>query len=77
MTAAGRLPGFLCRGEHMQPIIDFVIQWGPIAVTAAAAAAAALPQGAPGSTWSLIRKGLDFLAMNFGNAKNLAKNVSK
>ena len=50
-----------------------VVQYGPMVVTAAAAAAAVLPQGAPGSAWATVRAMIDVLAMNFGNAKNMPK----
>ena len=51
-------------------ITTFVTTYGPWVVTAAAAAAAALPQAAPGSVWATIRSLIDLLAMNFGNAAN-------
>ncbi len=57
----------------MQTILNDVVFYGPIIITAAAGAAAALPQGQPGSLWAKIRGVVDFLAMNFGNAKNAAK----
>jgi hypothetical protein len=53
--------------------LSYVIDYGPVAVTAAAAAMAVLPQGKPGSTWDSVRSGVNFLAMNFGNAKNARK----
>jgi hypothetical protein len=51
-------------------IIAFLTQWGPIAISAAAAAAAVLPKGTPGTTWGTILAGINLLALNFGNAKN-------
>lgn len=48
-------------------------QYVPYVISAAAAAAAVLPQGAEGSVWYQIRKVIDFLAANFGNAKNVVK----
>ena len=47
-----------------------ILQIVPIVVAAAAAIAAILPQPAEGSKWSLVRKVVDFLAINVGNAKN-------
>jgi len=57
----------------MQTVLNEIAFYGPIIITAAAGAAAALPQGRPGSLWARIRGVVDFLAMNFGNAKNAAK----
>ena len=50
-------------------IIAFLTHWGPIAISAAAAAAV-LPKGTPGTTWGTILAGINLLALNFGNAKN-------
>ena len=44
-----------------------------VVISAASAAAAVLPQGKPGTAWYVIRKAIDFLAMNFGNAANAKK----
>lgn len=57
----------------LQTILDNLAAWVPIVVTAAAAAAAAFPQGQEGSWWYTVRKAIDFLAINFGNAKNAPK----
>jgi hypothetical protein len=43
------------------------------AISAAAAAAVVLPQPKPGTIWATLRTVVDFLAMNFGNAKNTPK----
>lgn len=32
---------------------------------------ALLPQGVPGTAWGAVRKVLDFIGANWGNAKNL------
>ena len=50
-----------------------IVTYGPWVVSAAAAAAAALPQGAPSSTWATVRQVIDLLALNFGNAANKPK----
>ncbi len=60
----------------MQNVINFVTNYWtyvPMIIGAAAAAAAVLPQGTEGTLWYSIRKTIDFLAANFGNAKNVAK----
>lgn len=54
----------------MQAVLESLMHWGPIVISAAAAAAATLPVGAEGSVWAKIRTGIDFLALNIGNAKN-------
>jgi len=54
----------------MKDILVQILGWIPYIVTAAAAAAAALPVPADGTIWSTIRKVIDFLAVNVGNAKN-------
>ena len=54
-------------------IISAITTYGPWVITAAAAAAAALPQGSPGSPWATVRTVIDALALNFGNAKNVTK----
>lgn len=54
-------------------ILSLIATYGPMAIAAASAGAAVLPQGKPGTAWNFIRKGIDFLAFNFGNAKNLPK----
>ena len=48
-----------------------ITTYAPMIISAAAAAATVLPQGAPGSTWGHIRSVIDWLALNFGNAKNM------
>ncbi len=53
----------------MDKIMEYA-EWVPYVIAAASAAAAALPAGAEGSTWFKVRKVIDFLAMNFGRAKN-------
>jgi len=45
----------------------------PIVISAAAAIAAVFPQGKDGGVWYYVRKVIDFLALNFGNAKNAVK----
>ena len=42
----------------------------PIVVTAAAAISALFPTPAEGSKWGIVRKVIDFCAINLGNAKN-------
>lgn len=56
-----------------QQVIDFLVHWVPIVISAAAAAMAVLPQGKPGSTWDSIRSVVNWLALNVGNAKNIKK----
>lgn len=50
-----------------------ILTYGAYAITAAAAAAAVLPQGKPGSAWAVARGVIDALALNLGNAKNVVK----
>ena len=50
-----------------------IATYGPYVIAAAAAAAAVLPQGSPGSVWATIRSIIDALALNMGNAKNVPK----
>lgn len=57
----------------MQTILADILALLPYAISAAAAAAAVLPQGSEGSWWYSARKAIDFLALNFGNAKNTPK----
>lgn len=50
---------------------NLIFQAVTIVVTAAAAIAALTPVPAEGSKWQIVRKVIDFLAINVGNAKNL------
>lgn len=50
---------------------NLIFQVVTIVVTAAAAIAALTPVPAEGSKWQVVRKVIDFLAINVGNAKNL------
>lgn len=43
----------------------------PIVVTAASAISALFPAPAEGSKWTIVRKIIDFCAINLGNAKNV------
>jgi hypothetical protein len=52
-------------------IIGLLTTYGPMIITGAAAAAAALPQAKSGTPWAAVRKVLDLFALNFGNAKNM------
>ena len=54
----------------MQSFFESALAYGPVAITAAAAAAATLPRGTPGTVWFKVRAVIDFLALNFGNARN-------
>ena len=56
--------------NFLQEASHAVITYGPWVVTAASAAAAALPSAKPGSVWAQVRTVIDFLAINFGSAKN-------
>ena len=56
-----------------QELMNYVSEYGPIVIAAAAAAAAVFPQGDPNSWWGKTRRFIDFLALNFGNAKNAPK----
>lgn len=42
----------------------------PIVISAASAISAIFPVPAEGSKWVIVRKAIDFLAINLGNAKN-------
>lgn len=50
-----------------------ILDYLPWIIAGASAASAAMPKAEPGSTWDMIRKGIDFAALNFGNAKNMPK----
>ncbi len=54
----------------MNMIMTWATTYGPLVVTAAAAAAAVFPKGKQGTLWYSVRSLIDFLALNFGNAKN-------
>ena len=54
-------------------IVALLTNYGPIAISAAAAAMAVLPQGKPGSLWDTVRTGVNYLAFNWGNAKNIVQ----
>ncbi len=56
-----------------QTVVKEIAYWVPIVISAAAAAMAVLPQGKTGSTWDSIRTVVNYLALNFGNAKNIKK----
>ncbi len=53
----------------MDKVLEYA-QYIPDVIAAAAAAAAVLPKGEEGSVWAMVRKVIDFLAINFGQAKN-------
>lgn len=55
----------------MQVILNDVVTYGPWVITAAAAAMMALPQGKPGTWWDTTRTVVNFIAMNWGHAKNV------
>lgn len=48
-----------------------ILTYVPVAISAASAAMAVLPQGAPGSAWANVRAVFNVVALNLGNAKNL------
>lgn len=52
---------------------NLIFQVVTVVVTAAAAVAAIFPVPAEGSKWQIVRKVIDFLAINVGNAKNAPK----
>lgn len=54
-----------------QYVPDWVVKYGPWVVTAASAAASALPYPTS-EPWLTLRKVLDWLAFNFGKATNAA-----
>jgi hypothetical protein len=51
--------------------VKTIMQYMPYVISAAAAAAAVLPPAQEGTIWFTVRKVIDFLAINFGNAKNM------
>ncbi len=53
-------------------IVGAVVTYGPMAIAAASAASAALPQTGP-AWWTTARTVIDFLAFNYGNAANARK----
>ena len=56
--------------ETIESGISAVVAAVPVIITAAATLMAILPQGAPGSTWDKIRSVVNYVAMNWGSAKN-------
>lgn len=52
---------------------NLIFQIVTIVVTAAAAISAIFPVPVEGSKWQIVRKVIDFLAINIGNAKNVSK----
>lgn len=52
--------------------MDFTILFAiiPIVVTTASTISALFPAPAEGSKWAIVRKVIDFCAINLGNAKN-------
>ena len=56
---------------NLSAIIGDVVTYGPMAIAAASAATAVLPQTGP-AWWIASRKAIDILAFNFGNAKNVS-----
>lgn len=52
----------------------FIVTYVPLVVTAAAAAAAVLPQGKAGGVWDTVRTIINWAAFNWGNAKNIVQN---
>ncbi|MFQ5471465.1 MAG: hypothetical protein ACE5FA_01090 [Dehalococcoidia bacterium] len=63
--------------------MDGLIQWVtghvdvllPLVVAIASLLTAVLPQGTPGGAWDLLRRGLNWLALNKGNARNIDTNT--
>lgn len=58
---------------NLQAAWTAISTYGPIIVTAAAAAMAVLPQGKPGSVWDTVRTVINWAAFNWGNAKNIVQ----
>jgi hypothetical protein len=56
---------------NLQTILTDIATYGPYVIAAAAAAMAALPQGKKGGWWDTVRTIVNFLAMNWGHAKNV------
>lgn len=56
----------------MSTVIGYITEYGPTVIAAAAAAAAVLPKGQPGTVWGVVRAVIDWLALNVGKAKNAA-----
>lgn len=52
---------------------NLVFQVVTIVISAAAAVSAIFPVPAESSKWQIVRKVIDFLAINVGNAKNTPK----
>ncbi len=50
---------------------NLIFQVATTVVAAAATIAAIFPAPAEGSKWGYVRKVIDFLAINIGNAKNV------
>ena len=65
------MSAFFATIAHFLPVAwNAVITYAPVAIAVAAAGAAALPKGTPGTPWFVARQVLDVIALNFGNAKN-------
>ena len=56
--------------ETIESGISAVVAAIPVVIATAAALMAVLPQGTPGSTWDKIRSVVNYVAMNWGSAKN-------
>lgn len=49
-----------------------ITTYAPMIISVASAVSAALPKAPAGSIWATIQKGVDWLALNFGQAKTVA-----
>ena len=56
--------------ESIEATLSAVVAAIPVVIATAAALMAVLPQGTPGSTWDKIRSVVNYVAMNWGSAKN-------
>lgn len=59
--------------ETIESGISAVVAAIPKIIAAAAILMAVLPQGTPGSTWDKIRSVVNYVAMNWGSAKNVVQ----
>ena len=59
--------------ESIEATLSAVVAAIPVVIATAAALMAVLPQGPPGSTWDKIRSVVNYVAMNWGNAKNVVQ----
>lgn len=56
----------------LSTIWTYIVTYAPLVITAASAVSAALPKATAGSPLAIAQTVIDWLALNFGNAKKPA-----